>query len=211
MSTWHEEREAERTRLRDTLERIATALGDGWTVDAPHDSGARLITPGGVRIWANVETYGAHKGKLHLTGGLPDGADYSAGDYGRHDDKSPEIRVSMDRDPEAIARDITRRLADRACTYWTAVSERIASRTAAAGAREALARELAAIMGSDARERRNDWEADLPPALAGEPYTYGGMVPNYGADSVTVEIRNATPDQARELARVIRAWTEGVK
>lgn len=207
MNAWQQEQQEQQANLVATLESIATELGSDWRVETPHDHSARLVSDSrdGLTIWARVETYGAQSGRLKLSAGTPDGANYSAGDT--HGIDGAAVTVAMTRTPAAIARDMERRLIGPAVDYWTAVRERIARRLSALSARETLARELADIMHGEARETRGDWRAETPDALRhGKLYTYGHMSPDYAAEDVTVELRNLSPDRARELARLIASW-----
>lgn len=207
--TWQEEQAAIRAKLTGTLEAVAPLLSGEWSVETPHDHGAQLVSADGVTVWARVETYGAKSGRLTLSAGVPDGYEYSAGDT--HGLDRPEITVSPDRDPVALARDIDRRLIPAAVDYWQAVSDRIARRHAALSARESLAGELAGVMGTTAREWRGDWSAPVPDALsgrgAGEVNVYGEMTADYAGESVRLELRGLSPEMARELAAVIAGWT----
>lgn len=180
---------------------------DGWTVETPYDHAAQLVHSDGLTLYVRQETYGPKVGKVCLSAGVPEGVDYSAGDY--HGLDRPEIFVSPDRPGDVLARDIQRRLIDSAQVYWDAISERIASRNSARSARESLAQELATIMGGTVSSRpgRVEERAETPRAMrGGERYAYGYLTPDYRAEDVNVELHNLSPEQAREVASMIARW-----
>lgn len=188
-----------RAELAAKLDDVAQHM-DGWTVEAPEDRNPRLVNADGVQIWGHVVTYGAGVGRAELSAAVPADAQYSEGDYSGID--RPEITVSLSRDSAALARDIMRRLVPGAVDYWTTVSDRVARRVARKDARQALAGELAEIMGGRVYDSHRDgWQAEQ------RGHTYGRtMTPSYDAESVTVELRNLTPGEARELATLIAGW-----
>lgn len=194
-------------QLRRVLAAVAAEL-DGWRMVTPHDHGASLYHgETGARIYARPET--SHAGtvlaRLKLTAGVPDGASYSDGDYGRHDQPVPSITVGADRDTAQLARDIGRRITSAAITYHGDVAARMSRRLAAVDAQAKRARELSAVMGGAAREVRGTWRADVPQTASGR--LYGELTPDYGGETVRAELRGMTAAQARELAKLIGRWT----
>src|SRR5690349_24873057 len=87
--------------IRSTAGFLATALGSTWRVDPEYDSswGAKLEGPDGLSLLLNMST----RGKVEISGFMP-----ANPDGGRF--PNTHIGVSRDRGPEAIAREITRRL-----------------------------------------------------------------------------------------------------
>lgn len=190
---------------------IAANLPTGWqTVETPFDHAARIVGPDGVTIHLRVENYGAAAGRLILSGGVPDGTSYPDADT--HGVDTGRITVAADRDPAAIARDVTRRLLPVVVESWATVSDRIARRLNRAATRDTLAAELAGILGSRTYTRRGDVAADLPDRFASTPgvraIAFGHMAPGYDGESVDVELRGISPDRARELARLIASWPD---
>lgn len=178
-----------------------------WRLETPHDHNAQLVGPEGVRINCHVETYGTKKGRLTLSASVPPAAEYSKGDY--HGLDRPSITVDPAREPAALAKDITRRLTGFAIEYWREVSERVARRQQRETTRQATAEELAMLMGGTARQVREDWEAELPEEFRQwSSYCYGDMKPSSDSAYVIVEIRNLPLDRARELAALIKTWTD---
>lgn len=218
---WRAEQDAHLARADAVADAVAAHV-DGWESehDTPepgeHRANPKLVhTATGARVYVSPVTYGAGGGvRVELSAAVPTDASHSAGDY--HGIDRPEITVRSDRatdHPASLARDVERRLLPAAVEYHAAVSGRIARRIAAANARETMARELAGIMGGNASEGRNGtWKASLPDRLRGQrpdtAYTYGDMTPDSDGE-VTVEIRNMTTEEARELAALIATWRVG--
>jgi hypothetical protein len=204
-------REARNLRASRELSRqLATLAGhlpadDGaWKVDTEHadygDRAPHLVRDDGVTLWAHVVQYGSGAGRLELSAGVPEGADYSAGDTR---DKRPSVTVDPTRPAHVIGRDIGRRLIPAAVTYWQTVTARIAARQARKGAAEGLAEALAGLMSSSAREGRDgrEWYANTPRAAGSS-----GHFTTYDGQTVTLEIHGMPADRARELAAVIAGW-----
>lgn len=179
-----------------TMAAVCAILGSDWTTDARHGNPA--FHGPNVRIYARVGTYGAERDRILLTGSAPDGVSHSDGDY--HRLTAPSITVAGSKSPEAIARDMTRRLIPAATEYWTAISERIAARLTAADMRETFARELAGIMGTRARQTRDSWMAELPENVIGT------FTVNYDGTEATAEIRGMSTEAARLLAAFLATW-----
>jgi hypothetical protein len=124
------------------------------------------------------------------------------------------MTAAADRDPAAIAREVTRKLIPGTLERHATIAGRMARRIAAANARETLARELAGIMGSSVWERRGDWQADIPGDIPGTTSpdgtvtrtVSGSFVPMYAGTDVTVELRGLTADHGRQLAELIASW-----
>lgn len=187
----------ETAQLRDVLAAVAANL-PGWHVDTPHDHNARLMHTTGARVYARME-----RGRIKLTAGIPDGASYAEGDYGRSADRVPVATVAPDRDPVSIARGIARGIAPAAVDYFADVSARMGARIAAGNARETFAGELAAVMGGRVwQSHRDGWRADVPTSAA----FYGELIPDHAATSGRCELRGLTADQLRELAAMVGRW-----
>lgn len=91
-------------QLQELAEKIAVALGTGWTRDTTYDQDGGdwrtgLAGPASQRLFLSNTSAGA--GKLHIGGRFPNGG------YVREQVK---INVSLTKAPERIAHDITRRL-----------------------------------------------------------------------------------------------------
>jgi hypothetical protein len=191
--------------VHDVVRDIAAELPSDWQmVETPHDHGARVVGPDGAHFYVRLGTYGAELGRLMFTAGTPDDADYSAGDW--HGVDHVEMTAAADRAPAAIARDIVRKLIPGTLARHAEITGRIVRRTARANAVQTAARELAGRMGTTARERRGDWQADTPSGVG-----YGGMTPSAYGDAgddvrVTVELRGIPMARACELAELIRGW-----
>lgn len=186
-----------------TLTPIFDKVEGDWTYD---ENANPARSSDGMRLYANVSTYGAKVGRLELSAGVPREADYSSGDYSGLD--RPEITVDPTRDPVALARDIERRLLPKAVEYWNTVTGRIERRLAALNAREVASHQMAEVMGGQARQHRtSDWMVELPDEFRKwSSYCYGDFKPNNDGSYFTVEIHNLPTERAHELAALIKSW-----
>lgn len=204
-------RAAERRELVRAVSAIADQL-EGFELE-PVDPGTCLKLVGtdgdavGVRLWVSPITYGAGAGRLTIAAGVPDGAEYSQGDY--RGLTRPEITASPDRAPSAVARDIVRRLVPDAVTYWRAVEANVLRRTAGESRRADMAAELAAAMGPRGYvftpHASRYPRADI---RHGSDRLYGHLEPVDGSpEYATAELRGMTYAQALELAALVAQWT----
>lgn len=171
---------------------------EGWSVDTPHEDNANLVGPDGVRIWVSQQYYS--NGRLTFGAGIPPEAEYSTGDYANM--ARPEITVDQTRDPEVVAKDVTRRIVPKAIDYWNEVSARVSRRLDREGSRQRAAEALAATLGGEARQSRGDWHVNLPGSLLGQ------MEIGNDGSRVHVDIRNVPIERAHELAALIKTWKE---
>jgi hypothetical protein len=122
--------------LRDLAEQTTPHLADGWHHDEtyPHP-GAQIAHLDGRRLLLRIAWN--KPGRVTVSGVFPDGhlGLVDCTDRGT-------ITVRLDRGPEALAREITRRLLPHYESALAAVRERIAQANAARAAREALAQRI---------------------------------------------------------------------
>lgn len=134
--------------MLDRIAPIATALGAGWVAtpdDGWHD-GVTLTGPGGEQLHATVDDWRkANAGRLFLRGSFPD--ELAGHLYG-----TPATRISVDgsRSPEAIARDIERRLLPAYREALAIARQRKAESDEVAARRHAVMLQILTAMGGDA-------------------------------------------------------------
>ena len=163
------------------LGEVAAALGEDWTAsDAGRRSGT-LRRDDGMELTA-WEEYG-RSGMVNLSG-------YDA-----------SIRVSPGREAEAVARDITRRLLpDAEVGYARHMEEAAQAKAYALG----VARTTGALMAEGLRVSRvGGGEGRLG------TYIHDGVSSDWrvtSEDSVTVQLRWLTLEQALQVARLIHEW-----
>lgn len=121
---------SEQEIIRQTAGFVATALGDAWKVDTDpkYDGypGAYLENTDGVRIYLRVNEY-RHEGKVTIGTAYPEGWFRK---IHTSDIEDPTIRVSRDRGPEVIAKEIERRFLPKYLPIWATITERIATHDA---------------------------------------------------------------------------------
>lgn len=108
------------------------------------------------------------------------------------------VNISQTKTLEQVTREIIRRSLPMVSPAWAWVSASIAKSNAYHTKASALADELGSIIGVPATNRENDHRIDLTRSsskMYGEIEVYG--------DSVTINIRSATPDQARAVLRAL--------
>lgn len=149
--------------MLDQIAPIATALGAGWVATARGYGGAHLDGPDGVRIHVTADDWRkANAGRLFLRSSFPD--ELTGHLYG-----TPATRISVggERTPEAIARDIERRLLPAHREALAVARQRKTESDAEDARRHAVMLQVLAAMGEGA----NAWREDK--ATAGE---YGDAV-----------------------------------
>lgn len=165
------------------LGEVAAALGEGWTAS---DAGRRpgvLRRDDGMELTA-WEEYG-RSWMVNLSG------------YGA------SIRVSAGREAEAVARDITRRLLpDAEVEYARHLEEAAQAKARALG----VARTTEALATEGLRVSHvGGGKGHL------ETYIRDGVSSSWrvlSEDSVTVQLRYLTLEQALQVARLVREWSE---
>ena len=102
-----------RAFMRETLTRIATALGDGYEVELPqnitHEGTGYIVMPYTKRLIFNYEKLKAGKGQFDVRGDLTV-ENISLRDHLPNGRQNPHINVTATRQAVDIARDIKRRL-----------------------------------------------------------------------------------------------------
>lgn len=140
--------------MLDRTAPIATALGAGWvaTPDDGWHAGVTLTGPSDERIHATADDWRkANAGRLFLCGSFPD-------EFTGHLHGTPATRISVDggRAPEAIARDIERRLLPAYREALTIARQRKAESDEVAARQHAVMLQILAAMGGDAHAWRED-------------------------------------------------------
>ena len=178
------------TTTTDNLaQAVAVSLGPEWT----YNHAERTITRAdGAGFYLSVR---ADK-RVHLGGDRPAGTS-----YGSVGNPPKGITVAMSRGPQAIAREIERRLLPEYLRWYAQAVRRLAETQAVETARTELLSEMAAIIGVAAPTPGRDqgvYAHLLRPGCSSAcvTSTYDGRV--------NIIIASATPDLARALLRVIR-------
>lgn len=173
---------------RKIAEQVAPLLGEGWTFDEANQGYGGIIRgPNGAELFIRIE-----RRRANITGYYPE----RPSTYGT---KFHSITVSIDRSPEGIAADITRRLLPRYLPDLEWANAEAVKAKAAEEARQRLASELAACQGAHAGWRRpDDGELSLHYGEA-----YGHVKVSYGGEHVSIELNYLTPAQARSVLRAL--------
>ena len=162
---------------------VAAALGEGWTAsDAGRRSGM-LRRDDGMKLTA-WEKYG-QSGMVNLSG------------YGA------SIRVSAGREAKAVARDITRHLLPGAeAGYARHLEEAAQAKAHAPG----VAHTTGALMAEGLRVSHVGGGEGRPGTHIHDGVSSDWRVAS--KDSVTVQLRYLTLEQALQVARLVREWRE---
>lgn len=191
----------EREIIRQSAGMIASALGEGWTVNADPD-----------RSTWNVEIDGPDDERLYLSKGNKAPCDSVtrlciSGGYGHlaeyaqmpYQLQRAEITVSRDRGPEVIAKEIRRRLFPTYHAEMSRIREAVDRSTNAAKLRG----ELAARLGG--REiSHSSSESRTVVSVPG-----GSITINYEATGCSVDLYSCPVDVAVLLAEALRKAEEG--
>lgn len=116
------------------------------------------------------------------------------------------INVSKDKAAVQIAKDITSRLLPLADPAWVHILASLADSNAYHELAGALADDLAALAGTVATHNDNGHRVDLSKMCVG--FGKSGKINVYG-DSVNIELRSLTPDEARAVVRALAALKVG--
>ena len=177
--------------LRSATGFLATALGTGWRVDTEYHSAwmTRLFGPEEMVLLLDFRRHG----RILISGVTPFAVE------ARSDLRNTKIGVTRERDPGAIAREITRRLLPDYQWDLQMAQETHARIVVATAARRALAAELAGLLGS----------RDPVVEMDGQSYVQftanddNGTIVLYAEDRGTVTIHRATPDTLRTIAAAL--------
>lgn len=189
----------DREILRQTVGLVATALGEGWKVETAEDYTWQTSIKGPGDAWlffTKGDSYAAFS-KVQVSYGLSHLAD-NLYQQGPRDLKQTTIKVSRERGPEVIAKEIRRRLLPDLEQDTQRVLEAVAQDRAALAARRALAEKLT---GYSLREDDDAKKVRLGRASDG---WYGDASLYYNADQVSLELRGLTPAQALAVLEVVR-------
>jgi hypothetical protein len=199
---------------------IAAALGDGWTAEADADeyvsnraNRASLIHPDGRRLHL-------HRGGWRLEGRVrisPDWGDlrgYSRDDYdgGRWTNRANlEATVSAATAPAKAAKDIARRIVAPYTELRAELQAAKAEDERNRAAMVALAGDLAAVAGPLVHFHKpgRDRKPSGALALSAASGLYGDVEVSYGGESVRIDVRGLTPDDARAILALLRARRTG--
>lgn len=185
----------DRAQVRQLAPKVATALGDGWTVgDDEWSSGALLSHADGRRLYFAADWRG--------TGRVVIGGHYPASDYYYSGGDRPEITVSRARPAEVIAREITRRLLPRYTELLGKVCAYIADREADAAERERAAALLTAAGASTwKRDSGRDKDRIVVHFPRADRYDGGGEIHGHG--TVDLALRRLPAELAVAVMKLV--------
>jgi len=182
-----------RHEIRYLVTEIASALGQGWTIDATYESNhaAMLLGPDEARVLLNVSDL-QRSGKVHFQGTFP----RTTKGHARH-----EIGVSRDRGPEVIAREIAWRLLPKYTEELAAVLVYNLEADAAYERRIAVAQELTTLL-PDCQEPINS--ADRSVLSFRTPAGHWGTVDLFSDVSAGITIHSISVNVLRQIAHAVR-------
>lgn len=185
---------------------VAMALGNGWqsgntpgTEVGNYGNGTRATVkgPGGAELGLYLDEV---KGKLNIVGRMPkrEGGRFYGLSYAQ---SQPNINVSADKSPEAIARDITRRLLPLYQSLLAGARQEQAAEMSFDQRTAANANRLAQFLGHE----RAGTDRHFKEATFSLPYKRDSLwgEGNVAGDKVELNLRNLTPDQAEAVLRAL--------
>ena len=204
--------------VRESVALIAAHL-EGWEVsgeEGPRSNACYLVGPEDTRV--TVSQPWNEKGKLEFGVSLEPGLH----DFEAHRSTRPSCKVSADRDPAAVARDVKRRCLDMAVPYVQELREKRRIHDAERAARRLLIDGLAAALGGDTERARHDddpMEAKARRGAYDDPEASAKLVSGpiidtqtweHGPDRVEMELKRLPFDLALDLCAWLRArlWPE---
>jgi len=186
---------------RQTAGMVATALGDGWTVDTSENFAehrdAYMDGPDGARlalgpIWNKPD-------RLEIRGVYPAGA--------RSVYPAPArsvITVDRHRAPDAIAREITRRLLPGYLPELARIDERVSHDVTAYRARCKATQRLQAAMPGLSEDRDDTPERGRATLrLPHKDHAWGDIELWHGGDTVNMSLNSLPLDLAIKIARLV--------
>lgn len=182
----------DREQARAIGAEVAQALGEGWSINNNSESwGANLIGPNDEDIFIRLETYGAKKGRLTISGNYP-GTHEQQRRVERH-----RIGVSADRSATAIAREIERRLLPDYRESLATVRMIIALDEHYDAIRQEVGQEFATLLGTSFRAPQN--EVTYPLSREG----YGSIKLSHSGATADVELRGLPIDVVRAVVKTL--------
>ena len=176
---------------------IAHQLGPDWAADwlrdvdgTPYGHGITITGPD-AGLFVRRITYGAGAGRLEVSANPPAGTPHPRG-------TRPEITVSSTRTPQALAKDIERRILPDARAYWEAAKlEHQAKTDAENGQRAALVR----LEAHGARGYAHELERFSVSNLPGHTHIRGHI--NHDGTRVNLDIAGLPLDTAAAVLELI--------
>jgi hypothetical protein len=192
------------SEFQSKVEAIAKAMGGTWAL-VPSDvnpNGCAHVTDGTTEL--SLYLYGgSSKIEVHAT--------YVHNEHRTSAPPVPKINVGKDRAPEAIAKDILRRLVPDAAAWQQGRRDVIAKLDAARDARDAEASTIAALLGTTydpERNRRNGNDARV--GWFGAPHgTYGSFTPSHDGTSVSIDLSGVPAHVAERIVVLLAKWAKG--
>jgi len=192
---YQEEREQEEQKQKTITEKIAKAMGWGIVLNANDWHG--VIAKGDERLSIYIETYGANKGRVKISG------DYNS--YCKflpYNKEKTEITVSPDKTPEKIAKDIHSRLLPAYQKQLKEARERKQSNDDYEANKKAMLEDVATFIPSP--NIKEDLVYGKNPSLTVKFTTIFNFENDTHKDGFELEV-SLTPDKMKKVLAVIYA------
>jgi hypothetical protein len=195
----------ESVNIRGLATEVATALGDGWSVDPEWDcNGSMIDHTDGRRL--HVHKPWNKDGFVAVNGVYP----HPTAFYFRPEDRF-EINVRADRGAEVIAREINRRLMSDYAEVLAKVKAADEQHRDAYAKREAFTARVYAVLGKpqpvhevpewEQERRRMDTSTDI--SLHGLLDGYGSIKVSHDATSASIEIHSIPAEKVLEVLKLL--------
>lgn len=148
VTEYRRQRAARMRPVKELGAEVARHLGPEWSVapdvdrENPEEWGPELVGPGGLRLRIEPAGYADVVTKLEVRGVFPTGAPWRR----EHEAATTSIGVSLARGPEAIARDIVRRLLPGCVEFLARCYEHIERKDTEQRRRQSVVDELVALL-----------------------------------------------------------------
>jgi hypothetical protein len=220
------------TASRQLADDMAPVLDEldrpGWTVEATeYDwNGVELVSPEGIpfRVLDYANGYSrraSERGKVNIVVGAPDGLaeHWPSRGYGV---KRAELTASIERGPQAIAKDVSRKLLDQARRELAHAKANKADSDAADAWEQTTMAAVAETLGVPAPERPEErWNGrDWHPKVSARPsvedrsmlsgFRHVDIEPSRYSHTVSLNVHDVSPEVALRIAAVLaesEPWT----
>lgn len=202
-----------------TVKEIAKSLGNSWTATEDKDKetgrvwGWSLAGPEEQNL--RIGTVWNQEGRLTISGTYPSEVDAQGQrqDYGaqavRYDETRPSITVAQDREPAAIAREITRRLMPEYTRILTEAKRRREQHRAYVAGCLSIIDRLAKVCPDYTKIVKPHSGGENYLNIAGPDHEFYGDIKPHGDGTVSVTVRGITVESAEALLRSLLPKPKG--